>query len=630
MSDEYSIHTGVIRSLGVVDYILFALMFVVSSGIGFYHAFKDRNKTNVEDFHLSGRKMHPIPVSLSLAATFLSAITLLGNPSEVYTYGTMFYWICFAMLIATISSAHFFLPIFYNLNKTSTFEYIELRFGKINRTFTSAVFLFQTLIYMGFVLYAPSIAFQAVTGLSLWGTIIAVASVCTLYTTLGGMKTVLWTDTLQLSIMVAGLIAVLAQSSNIAGGFAKAWEIAAENGRIDLTNFSTDLRTRHSVWSVGIGGALMWTYLYGVNQAQVQRSCSLPSLKRAQLAIWMNFPALVLIITLTCMIGVTMYAFYKDCDPVKYGLVDKPDQMLPLMVLDILGNIPGLTGLFVACVFSGSLSSISSGLNAMSAVLLEDFLKPFCCKSLTGKKAILLSKLLVLVLGVFQFGVAYLISKSGGLLLQLVYSLFSIMSGPLMGIFVAGMVFPWTNRYGAFSGLLVSLAAMSWLVIGAAVEKPSGVKVPLPVSTVGCNWDIKNISALTHTPTTQTTLLVSTTEFKDTGSGEESILMDFYRLSYQWFTGFGLLVNLTVSLLVSFITGHTDPKTVDHHLMIPLFYKLCPWLPERYRKYLLFGVNYEDDSNCEKEKVMEIVGFDNTAFDQEIHAKDVNGINGQI
>jgi len=412
---------------------------------------------------------------------------------------------------------------------------------------------------------------------------------------------------------------VLAESSRVTGGFARAWEIANENGRIELLNFSPDPKTRHSAWSMSIGAGIFWTYLYGLNQAQVQRACSLPSLKKAQLAVWMNFPGLVVIITLTCMIGITMFAFYKDCDPVKFGLINKADQMLPLMVLDILGNIPGLTGLFVACVFSGSLSSISSGLNAMSAVLLEDFLKPTCMKNSNVKREIFLSKISVIGFGVVQFGVAFLISQGSGMIIQLSYSMFSIMSGPLMGLFISGLVFPWTNKYGAISGLLTSLGIMCWLVLGAALESPSPMRAALPVSTKNCNWGIYNTTEVHNSSyLATTTLQTSTFTFTNVtvpDIEDEPLVYNFYRMSYQWYTGFGLLVNVVVSLTVSFITGRTDPKTLDSNLMVPLFYKLFPCLPEKIRKHLLFGVVY--DKPAVQGNGFKLKSFDNIGFSKQ-------------
>lgn len=584
MVDGYSIDTGEKRTFGTVDYVVFSLMFCASAAIGFYHAYKDRHKKNTEDFHLGGRKMHPIPVGLSLSATFLSALTLLGTPSEVYTNGTMFYWIIVAMFIATAGAAHVFLPVFYNLNKVSCFQYLEMRFDKFTRTITSLLFLIQTLVYMGFVLYAPSLAFQAVTGISLWGCMISAAAVCTLYTTLGGLKTVLWTDSLQFTIMIVGLFAVLIEGSKATDGFSNAWNIAKENGRIKFDDFSVDPKTRHSAWTVAIGGSFFWLYLYGINQAQIQRACSLPTLRRAQIAMWLNFPGLLLIATLTVLIGVVMYAFYSQCHPVTYGLITKSDQLLPLFVLDTLGTIPGLPGLFIACVFSGGLSTISSGLNAMSAVLLEDFIKPFCCKTIVEKHGIILSKTLVVAIGAIQFGVAVMLSEFTGLILQFSYSMYSITAGPIFGLFVAGMIFPWTNAYGATTGFIASIAFMCWLGIGTLVEKPSGYK-PLPTYTTGCNWTA--IGA--HTTLTS---MSPTTTFVDATTTEEPLLYNFYRLSYQWYTGLGMIFCVVIALIVSLLTGYTKPNSIDSRLMCPIFDVIFPFLPETIRKPLRFSVVY--------------------------------------
>lgn len=593
MSEEYSILTGEKRTFGTVDYVLFSLMFCASGAIGFYHAYRDRNKKNTEEFHLGGRKMHPVPVALSLSATFLSALTLLGTPAEIYTNGTMYYWIILAMLISTAGAAHIFVPIFYELNLTSCFKYIEMRFGKVIRILSSLIFLLQTFVYMGFVLYAPSLAFQAVTGVNLWGCMVGVAVVCTLYTTLGGMKTVLWTDTLQFVIMVVGLLAALIEGSRLLGGFDKAWEIANQRGRIEFLDFSPDPRTRHSVWTVTIGGAFFWLYLYGVNQAQVQRACSLPTLKRAKIALWLNFPGLVLIMTLVCMIGILMFAFYSNCHPVAFGLVTRNDQLLPLFVMDILGRFQGLPGVFIACVFSGGLSTISSGLTAMSAVLLEDFIKPIsscCCDPKKfDKHGIIISKVLVLITGLIQFGFAVLISKLKGLIVQFSLSLYSITAGPIFGLFVAGMIFPWTNQIGSTVGFVISLAFMCWLGVGTIVETPKGITPALKTTTSGCNWNATSMTTQAAQVVLTTASAASSTVSMTT---EEPILHDFYRMSYLWYTGLGMIVCVFIAVLVSFCTGYRKPSTVDCRLMCPIFDVMFPCLPECIRKPLRFGVDY--------------------------------------
>ena len=624
---DLSIYTGRKGIFGTVDYVLFSLMFVASAAIGFYHAWRDRNKKNASDFHLGGRKMHPVPVSLSLSATFLSSMTLLGIPAEIYTNGTIFFWIVVAMLIATTGAAHVFVPVFYNLNITSCFQYFEMRFGTVARVLASILFFIQTLVYMGFVLYAPSLALEAVTGISLWGCMIGTAAVCTLYTSLGGMKTVLWTDSLQFTIMIAGLVAVVAEGSRYAGGFANAWDIAASKGRIEFLDFSPDPRTRHSVWTVAIGGSFFWLYLYGVNQAQVQRACSLSSLTKAKLALWLNFPGLVVIVLLTCMCGVVMFAVYSDCHPVKVKLVERNDQLLPLFVLDTLGKIPGLSGIFVACIFSGGLSTFSSALNALSAILLEDYIKPLskhCCNNTIKNHGILISKVLVIILGIAQFGFAVLVSKFKGLILQFSYSMYSITAGPIFGMFVAGMFFPWTNQVGAVSGFILSLAFMCWLGVGSLLEKPMGMTAPLSFSTAGCfnsSMSVSNTTTLqpvTAVAATTATVALSSAATLVTTTAEP-ILHNFYRMSYQWYTGLGMIIATFLAVVISFMTGYTRAKNVDPRLMCPIFDVIFPWLPESVRKPLRFGVRYdrreEYEATDKKKCAIDEKGVDNRGAD---------------
>lgn len=591
MNDNYSFQTGEKGEFDALDYVLFSLLFLASAAIGFYHAYKDRNSTDVDDFHLGGRAMHPVPVSLSLTATFMSALMILGTPAEIYTNGTMFFWIGSAMFVATAGTAHVFLPIFYRMNVTSCFEYLRIRFGTLTKVIACTLFLIQTLLYMGLVLYAPSLAFEVVTGLSLWGSLITVSVVCTLYTTLGGMKTVLWTDSLQFVVMVGGLLALLIKGTAESGGIEKVIRTANERGRIEFFNISPNPHTRHSIWSLCIGGGLFWSYLYGVNQSQVQRECSTPTLFKAKVALWLNFPGLLLMVGLTCFLGIIMYGFYSDCDPVKFGLLDKNDQIIPLMVLDVLGPIPGLPGIFMACVFSGSLSSISSGLNAMSAVIVEDYIKVFCWKTISDKNDVILSKGIVVLIGFAMFAMALIIAQASGLIVQFAYTLYSIISGPLLGCFVAGMIFPWTNKYGSVSGLITSFILMCWLGIGSLTHEPQSQQ-PLPVLTHGCNWNATNPDKNITSPTNASHF--ETTAYNSSDSvSEESLLDPFYGMSYQWYTGFGMLITISVALIVSLITGPTDPKSIDSKLMCPLFYEMCPFLPEKIRHYLRFGVAYK-------------------------------------
>ncbi|XP_070184134.1 sodium-coupled monocarboxylate transporter 1-like isoform X2 [Littorina saxatilis] len=594
MAADYSINTGEVRTFGTVDYVLFVLTLLVSAGIGVFYAVWDRRNNTPQEFLLGGQKMQVVPVAMSLMVTFVSSLTLLGYPAEMYNYNTMFWWLVVSFLLSVGGAAFIFIPFFYRLGITSTFEYLEMRFSKPVRVIGSVMMIIQTLLYMAFLLYAPSLALNAVTGINLWGCVAGMGVVVTFYTTLGGMKAVLWTDTFQAGVIVAGLLAIIIRGITVQGGITRIWDIADNRSRILFDDFSVDPKTRHSVWSMVLGAGCFWLALYGVNQAQVQRCLSCPSVSKAKLAMLVSLPGLMVIVSLSCLLGVIMFVFYSDCDPIKFGLISKFDQLVPLYVMDTLGSLDGLPGIFVSAVVSGSLSSLSSGLNALSAVTFRDILEGSGWKSSSEFKSTVVSKLLVAGYGLGAVGLAWVVSQLGGIL-QALYVVFGILNGPVLGVFTLGMFFPWANAWGAVVGEIVSLAVLLWIGLGALLNQ---VTTPMnPTSTVACNWTAMGVSTTTVSSLNATAILaVNTTVAGDIAESEAGMLEPLYRMSYMWYTGLGMIIVWGVGLLVSFITGATDPSSLDPRLICPLVSKLLPCLPLSCRERCYCGVPHKQKS----------------------------------
>ncbi|XP_067672715.1 sodium-coupled monocarboxylate transporter 1-like [Haliotis asinina] len=590
MEMDYSIYTGRAKAFSVVDYVLFSLTLAASLGIGLFFAIKDRMKLDSEEYLLGGRKMYVIPVALSLLVTFMSALTLLGAPAEIYNYNTMYWWICASFVLAIILAGVVFIPFFFKLGVTSVFEYLEMRFNKAVRILGVVMFLILTLVYMSLVLYAPSLALNVVTGINLWGLLASMGLIATVYTAVGGMKAVLWTDTLQAVIIAVGLFAVLIQGSIVMGGFQNAWNIAANRSRINFHEVNADPTTRHSVWTVVIGGGSLWLSNYGINQAQVQRALSCPSVRKAQLALFVNLIGLIFIVSMCIMIGIVMFAFYADCHHLQFtNLIFSADQLLPLYVMDILGHLQGLPGVFVSCIISGGLSSLSSGFNAISAVIPKDLIQPFCCSKMSDRTVTILCKIIVFIVGVLTIALAFVVSQLGSVM-QAAYSVTSVLSGPMFGLFVLGMFFPWANSWGALAGGLTSVTLMVWICIGAYLNKAaSGVLSSF--STDGCNWNVTTPSATLAT--TSAPLNITTDDAALPPPGSSDPFYPLYELSYFNYSPTAVAVVVVVGLVVSFITGRTDPKTLDPRLICPLFDRLFPCMPEIILRPLRCGVNHE-------------------------------------
>ncbi|KPP61035.1 hypothetical protein Z043_120912, partial [Scleropages formosus] len=430
----------------LADYAVFALMLFISMVIGLFQGLKKSDgETKVNDFFTGGQQMSAVPIGLSLCASFMSAVQVLGVPSEAYRYGLKFLYMCLGQSFSSLLTACLFLPLFYRLRITSTNQYLQLRFGRNMQLLGSVQFLVATLLYTGIVIYAPAVILNQATGLNMWASIFSTGTICTLYTTLGGMKAVVWTDTFQIIVMFSGFLAVFIQGTVLVGGPAKVLEIANNGSRINFNDFELDPRRRYTFWSFTVGGTMLWLSMYGVNQAQVQRYISCKTEQVAKWALLVNQVGLCLIVSSAAACGIVMFALYSHCDPLMGEKISSPDQYMPYLVLDIFEDYPGIPGLFLACAYSGTLSTASTSINAMAAVTVEDLLKPRFA-DISQKRLMLISKALSLTYGTGCITVAVLATLLDWGVLQGSFTVMGVVSGPLLGVFILGMFVPATNK----------------------------------------------------------------------------------------------------------------------------------------------------------------------------------------
>uniref|UniRef100_A0A8C4XWB7 Solute carrier family 5 member 12 n=1 Tax=Gopherus evgoodei TaxID=1825980 RepID=A0A8C4XWB7_9SAUR len=176
-------------------------------------------------------------------------------------------------------------------------------------------------------------------------------------------------------VMVVGFLTVLIQGTIQNGGPNSIWENASNGSRLAVFDFDVDPLRRHTFWTITIGGTFTWLGIYGVNQSTIQRCISCKSEKQAKLALYLNLVGLWVILVCAVFSGLVMYIHFKNCDPWTAGFISAPDQLMPYFVMDIFSTMPGLPGLFVACAFSGTLSTVAASINALATVTFEDFVK---------------------------------------------------------------------------------------------------------------------------------------------------------------------------------------------------------------------------------------------------------------
>ncbi|XP_051495945.1 sodium/iodide cotransporter [Apus apus] len=526
------------------DYGVFGLMLLISTGIGLFHGLAKGGQKTSDDFFTGGRQMSALPVGLSLSASFMSAIQVLGVPAEAYRYGAKFLWMCLGQILNTLLTAYLFLPVFYRLGLTSTYEYLERRFSRSVRLCGTLQYVVATMLYTGIVIYAPALILNQVTGLDIWASLLSTGVICTFYTTIGGMKAVIWTDVFQVMVMLSGFIAVVIRGVLLVGGPARVLDIANNGSRVNFLDFNPDPRSRYTVWTFLLGGTLVWLSMYGVNQAQVQRYVACRTEREARMALLVNQVGLLCIVSSAVACGLVMFALYRDCDPLLAGHISAPDQYMPYLVLDIFKTTPGVPGLFLACAYSGTLSTASTSINAMAAVTLEDLVRPRL-PALSPRRLTHISKGLSLIYGTSCITVAALASLLGGGVLQGSFTVMGVISGPLLGAFVLGMFLPRCSTAGVLGGLATGFALSFWVAVGGTMHPPSAATMGVLPSSV--------------------TLCPPLNGTNGTGPGlqeppeptQPGILGDFYAISYLYYGALGTLSTVVAGVLLSCLPGLT-------------------------------------------------------------------------
>ncbi|XP_054002118.1 sodium-coupled monocarboxylate transporter 1-like [Hylaeus anthracinus] len=541
------------------DWLVFGLMLVVSAAAGLWHYRKAQKSTTV-DYLLGGKSMTLFPVCSSLIASFISGVTILGTPAEIYNFGTQYWITIISIFFSGVVVATIYAPVFVKLQLNSVYEYLEIRFNRGVRTLISLIFVIDLVLYQSIVVYVPALALNQVSGFDvhLIGTVMCY--VCVFYTVLGGIKAVVWTDMMQVAVMIFGVLTVCVLGTYQLDA-AKIWKEASNTNRIEFLNFDPSPYTRHTVWTVLIGSWLYTTAYVAVNQTTVQRYKSLKDLATSKLAIAISTIGIMLFISLCCWCGLILLAWWAPpkCDPRALGQITADDQLLPAYVMEIAGHLHGVPGLFIAAIFGAALSTLSVGFNSTSVVLQEDFVKGCFGLQLSERCSFIFVKVVVVILGSIALGLLFLVEKLGGVL-AITGSLAAIAAGTSFGVFTLGILFPWTNAKGALAGAVVGFVVAGWASLGAQWSIGAGELVPkkLPV------------------PLSQCPANISESFLKQFEHPDEDNVFPLYRLSYHWFTGLGTIIVIVVGNFVSWWTGPLDPSSVDKKLLSPIIYPLLP------------------------------------------------------
>ena len=314
--------------------------------------------------------------------------------------------------------------------------------------------------------------------------------ICTFYTSIGGIKAVIWTDVLQCILMMLGVFMIASYSFFDEGGFLKPFATANANGRLKLFDMDFNPYRSDVFPTVFLGTLTTWCGSYCISQTEVQRFCSTKSFAHAKRTIYWNIAPVLFIGVVAIWSGLVIFNRYYLCDPVSMGILERHDQLAPYFVMETMSSIPGAAGLFTACVFSGSLSTLSSGFNSLAAVTWDDCLKTrLPAKWLTRHSLFAkhLTKLIAAAYGLVCLGLAFFIGQLGTVL-QASIALSGSTRGPLFALFCLGLFFPFVNAKGAFVGTLTGILISFSVAVGPLFHPRP--KAHLPLFTHNCSHEV--------------------------------------------------------------------------------------------------------------------------------------------
>ncbi|KAG8232979.1 hypothetical protein J437_LFUL012626 [Ladona fulva] len=337
----------------VYDYLIFSGLLFLTLIIGLYYALFEKQET-VAEYLMGGKQMSLFPIAFSLIASSISAISILGMPAEVYTYGTQFALIGGVEFLVATANAFLFLPVFFKLQLTTVFQ--------------------------------------------------------------GGIKAVVWTDTFQTFSMLAGVILVSVLGTIKAGGISEVYRKSYESGRIEIFNMDPNPLVRHTFWTIVVGNFFGWLSGSSTSQAIHQRCLSLPTLTKARLALLSLAIGSFMFVSLGAYTGLVAYSYYQDCDPVTSKVVKKPDQIIPYFIMEFAHKVPGFPGIFLGALFSAALSTLSTVLNAASGVVLEDLIQSRRKVRLSEAKASKALKVITALLGALCLSLVTFVDLMGTVL----------------------------------------------------------------------------------------------------------------------------------------------------------------------------------------------------------------------
>lgn len=543
-------------SVHVAEYAVFGVLMATNVLVGLYFSLGRRaREAGASEAFLGGRSLGVVPLSLSVLASLVTAIGLVGFTAHFYRYGLHLLWASFTVFALVPFIGRVVVPVIYSLRVTSVFEYLRLRFGnKIGVTACACYFVLNQM--QGAVsIFAAGIAVSMSFHVPLVWSCVAIGFAGTLYTALGGLRAVVWADVMQGILILVCPLTILVKIM-----YDAAYESTSTDGTgrrpfsdIDMKPYMfqarLDFTTDENLWSCAVGLLSSHIYRMGMDQMVVQRYAAARSLPEAQRTVLGGSILLVVSTGFLGVIAMALVYWYRDCDPLLSGTISKIEQLVPFYVHTKLSSIPGFSGLFLTGVVSATLSTVTSAVNSLAATAYVDMVSPYV--KISERWVNVTVKGLAFASGLVMTLLALAVPHIGSAV-RVFMVMHSSASGPFVGIYLLALAFPWANTKGVAVAASLTTAFQLWVVMGKLL---SGVRpAAMPVTLDRCPGNVTSLVAKLNSTMTATP------------APKDPAVFPLYLLSSYWSGLITALLTVAIGLAVSASTGGN--KSADKHVSL--------------------------------------------------------------
>ena len=451
----------------ILDYIVFFLFVggVALFGCSFF--FKSRKGASA--FTAADGGLPAWVVGMSIFATFVSSISFLGLPGDAYKGNWNPFVFSLSIPIATWLAAKVFIPLYRGMNSVSAYHYLEMRFGYWARCYVAICYLLTQLARVGSILLLLALPISTMFGWDIQTIIIWTGIATLLYTLLGGIAAVVWTDAIQGIILILGAVAcALILTFSMPEGPSQLFEIASANGKFSLGSFGASL-TEPTFWVVLIYGLFVNMQNYGIDQNYVQRYMTTKSTAEAVKSTLFGGLLYIPVSLVFVYIGTALFAYYT-ARPDLLPAGTAADKVFPYFIVH--GLPTGVTGLVIASLFSAGMSTVATSINSSATIVLTDFVKRLSKRDISDRKSMTVLYAASFAVGAIGIVVGLLMMKVDGVL-DAWWKLASIFSGGMLGLFLLGLVCRNVKRAHAVTAVVLGLLSIAYMSLSPLINEGS-------------------------------------------------------------------------------------------------------------------------------------------------------------